>query len=290
MTRHAGRPRPACIDRRAHRSSATAAQNIDRIYSRAMSYQPELYDLVTGSSLQGDVAWYCDQARRSGGPVLELGAGTGRVTLPMAAAGVSVHALDAHDGMLARLRAKLAEQASEIQSRVTVVHADMRTFALDERFALIVSPFRAFLHNLTEADQLACLTRVRRHLAPRGRFAFNVFHPSLTFMAQHAGALAGTWRWRGTHDLPSGGWVVLSEATHYDTVAQRVHSLQQYEVYRQDGSLEKTSMFRIELAYLYPADIKRLLHASGFSEITIKGGFDGRKFTRDGEELVVEAW
>jgi hypothetical protein len=82
---------------------------------------------------------------------------------------------------------------------------------------------------------------------------------------------------------------VLSEATRYDTVAQRLHSLQRYEVYRQDGALEKTSIFRIELAYLYPSDIQRLLQAAGFREVTIKGGFDGREFTRDGEELVVEA-
>jgi len=254
-----------------------------------MSYQPDLYDVVTTPTLQGDVEWYCDKARLSGGPVLELGAGTGRVTLPMAAAGVSVHALDAHSGMLALLRSKIADQAPEVQSRITVVQGDMRTFDLDERFALIVWPFRAFLHNLTEADQLACLSRVRKHLTPNGRFAFNVFHPSLTFMAQHTGALAGVWRWRSTHEFPSGGWVVLSEATHYDTVLQRVHSLQRYEVYRQDGTLERTSMFRIELAYLYPSDIQRLLSAAGFRAVTIKGGFDGREFTRDDDELVIEA-
>ncbi|MBW8713162.1 MAG: class I SAM-dependent methyltransferase [Acidobacteria bacterium] len=70
----------------------------------------------------------------------------------------------------------------------------MRTFQLAERFALIIAPFRAFLHNVTESDQLACLRRVHEHLRPGGRFAFNVFHPSLEFMSQHAGALAGVWR------------------------------------------------------------------------------------------------
>ena len=142
-----------------------------------MSYQPDLYDLVTTPTLHGDVEWYCAKAKESGGPVLELGAGTGRVTLPMAATGVPVHALDADSGMLAVLRSKLAAQPPDVQARVTVVHADMRTFDLPERFASIVCPFRAFMHNLTEADQLACLSQVRRHLAPAGRFAFNVFHP-----------------------------------------------------------------------------------------------------------------
>jgi SAM-dependent methyltransferase len=253
-----------------------------------MSYQPDLYDIVTASQ-GGDVAWYSQKARASGGPVLELGAGTGRVTLPMALTGVSVCALDADSGMLALLRSKMSALPPEIQERVRVVQADMRTFELDDRFALIVCPFRSFLHNLTEADQLACLSRVRQHLKPNGRFAFNVFHPSLTFMAEHAGALTGVWRWRGTYDVASGGWVVLSEAARYDTVAQRVHALQRYEVYRQGGTLERTSIVRIELAYLYPPDIRRLLSKAGFQDISIKGGFDGREFTRDGEELVVEA-
>jgi SAM-dependent methyltransferase len=254
-----------------------------------MTYQPDLYDIVTPSVFQGDVEWYCTQAQASGGPVLELGAGTGRVTLAIAAAGVSIHALDSDTAMLQALGSKLSARPAEVQARVSVVSADMRTFDLGERFALIICPFRAFLHNVTESDQLACLKQVRQHLRPRGRFAFNVFHPSLTFMAQHAGPLEGVWRWGKTCALRSGGWVVQSEADRYDTVRQVVHSLHRYEVYGPDGTLDRTSMLRLDLAYLYPADIRRLLAAAGFREVTIKGGFDGREFTRDDEELVIEA-
>lgn len=82
-----------------------------------MSYQPDLYDVVTSSALQGDVEWYCGRARASGGPVLELGAGTGRVSLAIAEAGVSIHALDSDKGMLEALRSKLAGQPPEVQSR-----------------------------------------------------------------------------------------------------------------------------------------------------------------------------
>ncbi len=254
-----------------------------------MAYQPDLYDVVTPQALEGDVAWYCSKARESGGPVLELGAGTGRVTLAIAAAGIPIHALDADAGMLEALRSKLSLLPSEVQQRTTVVSGDMRTFELSERFALVICPFRAFLHNVAEADQLACLARIRQHLRPGGRFAFNVFHPSLAFMAQNAGPLAGVWRWGATYELSTGGWVVQSEANRYDTVAQAVHSLHRYDVFRADGTLDRTSMLRLHLAYLYPTDIRRLLASAGFSEVTIKGGFDGREFTRDGEELVVEA-
>lgn len=254
-----------------------------------MRYQPEVYDAVTPTSLDGDVEWYCRKAQESGGPVLELGAGTGRVTLAIAEAGVPIHALDSSEAMLGALRAKLAARPREVRARVSLVPADMRTFALPDRFPLVIAPFRAFLHNITEADRLACLDRVRRHLRPQGRFAFNVFHPSLEYMAQHAGALAGVWRWAGTHPLPSGGFVVRSEANRYDTVRQVVHALLRHEEYGEDAVLARSSLQRLELAYLYPADIRRLLTEAGFGDIRIGGGFDGREFSRDTDELVVEA-
>jgi SAM-dependent methyltransferase len=255
-----------------------------------VSYRPELYDAVTPAAFQGDVDWYRRKAQACGGPVLELGAGTGRITLAIAEAGIPIHALDADEAMLGALRSKLAGCPQEARDRVVVVEGDMRTFDLAERFALVIAPFRAFLHNTTEADRLACLDRVRRHLRPGGHFAFNVFHPSLEYMAQHAGPLAGVWRWRGTYDLPAGAYVVRSEANRYDTVRQVVHSQHRYEEYAADGTLARTSLHRLQLAYLYPADIRRLLAQAGFGEVRITGGFAGGEVLRDADELVIEAW
>ena len=254
-----------------------------------MTYRPDLYDAVTPPSFLGDVEWYCRKATESGGRVLELGAGTGRVSLAIAQAGVSIHALDRSDAMLHALETKLAAQPPEVRSRVSLVAADMRTFAVPERFALIIAPFRAFLHNVTEEDRVTCLQRVRQHLRLGGRFAFNVFHPSLEYMAQHVGPLAGVWRWAGTYPLPGSGFVVRSEANRYDTIRQVVHSQHRYEEYSADGALVQTTLHQLELAYLYPADIRRSLTEAGFRDIIICGGFDGRELARDTDELVVEA-
>jgi hypothetical protein len=95
-----------------------------------------------------------------------------------------------------------------VQSRISVHRADMRSFTLDDRFALVIVPFRAFLHNLTWDDQLAALRRAFDHLTPGGELAFNVFHPALEFMAANAGAQTGVWRARDTLRLASGGFVV----------------------------------------------------------------------------------
>ena len=254
------------------------------------TYQPHLYDLVTPPSLAGDVEWYVHKAKAADGPVLELGAGTGRVTLALARAGVAVHALDAHDGMVEMLRRKLADLPADVQRRVTIVDADMRTFELPERFGLVIAPFRAILHNLTEEDLLACFRRVRAHLREEGAgFAFNVFHPSLEVMARHVGPLEGVWRWLGTFDLPDGGWVVRSEANRFDTVRRRIHSLHRFEEFGAEGELRRTTLHRLELTYLYPPDLRRLLAQAGFQTVTISGGFTGSPFQHDTDELVVEA-
>jgi SAM-dependent methyltransferase len=254
-----------------------------------VTYRPDLYDVVTPASLQGDVEWYRRKAAACGGAVLELGAGTGRVTLAIAEAGVSIHALDASREMLQRLATKLAAAPAAVRDRVTLVEGDMRTFELSERFALIISPFRAFLHNLTDDDRLAALARVRRHLRPGGRLAFNVYHPSLLFMSRHAGPLEAVWRWVGNFPLPGGGFVSRSEANRYDTVRQTVQSQHRYDEYDDNGLLLRSTLHRLELAYLYPGDLRHLLARAGFTDVTIYGGFTGRPFSDDTDELVVDA-
>lgn len=252
-------------------------------------YDPELYDLVTGGAVGGDVDWYLRKAQACGGLVLELGAGTGRIALALARGGVMVHALDSDPGMLALLRQKISDQPSEVQQRIVTIEGDMRAFHVAERFALVIAPFRALLHNLTEDEHSACFRCVRQHLRENGQFAFNVFHPSLEFMAQNAGSLAGVWRWGGTFAGKNGAVIMRSEANRYDTVRRRVHSQHRYEEYGPDGALTRTFLHRLELSYLYPSDIRRLLGETGFQSVQIWGGFDGRPFERDTDELVVEA-
>lgn len=255
----------------------------------AVTYDSRLYDIFIPESFGGDTEWYRRKARDANGPVLELGAGTGRITIPIARDGVSIDALEPDPSMIVKLRRKLDTLPDDARARVTIVEADMRTFALDRRFALIIAPFRAFLHNLTREDQLACLQRVHAHLQPGGRFAFNIFHPSLEFMSRHVGPLQGVWRWTATHALPDGGHAIRNEANRYDTVRRRVFSLHRYEEYDANGELTRTFLHRLEIAMLYEPDVRQLLKDAGFGAVTIHGGFDERPFEHDTDEMVIEA-
>jgi ubiquinone/menaquinone biosynthesis C-methylase UbiE len=131
-------------------------------------------DLGRSADAMDDVPFYVELAKQAaarGEAVLELACGTGRVTIPIAQAGVEVVGLDNAPAMLDIARRKAATAGVNVRW----VTADMRTFHLDRRFGLVLIPFRSFLHMLTDADQQACLQRVYEHLLPGGRFALNFF-------------------------------------------------------------------------------------------------------------------
>jgi len=144
----------------------------------------ELYDHVVPYRERPDVGFYVDQARTTGGPVLELGCGTGRVLIPIARSGIEITGLDSSSAMLARCREKLGREAAGVQAQATVLQADMRDFDLGREFKLITTPFRSFQHLLSVEDQLACLECIRRHLAHDGRMVLDLFNPSISSIAR----------------------------------------------------------------------------------------------------------
>ena len=140
----------------------------------------QLYDQFTPYQERPDLDFFIQEALESGGPVLEIGSGTGRVLLPIARKGITITGLDVSTYMLDVCRQALKDEPNEVQRRVTLVEEDMRDFDLGESFALVTTPFRPFQHLLTVEDQLSCLECVRRHLVPGGIFILDIFNPSLT--------------------------------------------------------------------------------------------------------------
>lgn len=142
----------------------------------------DLYDYVVPYYGRTDVNFWVDAAKECGGPVLEVGCGTGRVLLPTARAGIEITGLDASPHMLAMCRERLAKEPKDVQSRVQLVQADMRNFNLTRTFALATIPFRPFQHLLTVPDQTSCLANIHHHLAGGGLLIFDLYNPSLDFL------------------------------------------------------------------------------------------------------------
>ena len=138
-----------------------------------------LYDQFTPYRERPDVDFFVQEAVASGGPVLEVGCGTGRVLIPTARAGVTITGLDLSSYMLDVCRSTLEGEPNQVRDRVTLVEGDMRAFDLGQQFKLITTPFRPFQHLITVEDQLLCLDCIRRHLTPDGTFILDIFNPSL---------------------------------------------------------------------------------------------------------------
>ena len=146
------------------------------------SFVAEYYDFNPICAGRKDVDFYVDLARAAGGPILELGCGTGRILLPIARAGCRIVGLDLAELMLAKCREKLAREPREVRERVRLVPASMADFDLGETFRLVTTPFRSFQHLRSVDEQLACLRAAHRHLVPGGRLVLDLFQTNARMM------------------------------------------------------------------------------------------------------------
>ncbi|HLY94346.1 MAG TPA: class I SAM-dependent methyltransferase [Gaiellaceae bacterium] len=134
-----------------------------------------IYDPWSASVVE-DISFYVDEALASGGPVVELGVGTGRIAIPVAAAGVDVIGVDASAEMLAVCRARAREAG--LEDRLDLRLGDLRRPPVEGPVPLVTCPFRAYLHLTTDAERLEALGAARALLEPQGRLVFDVFTPS----------------------------------------------------------------------------------------------------------------
>jgi SAM-dependent methyltransferase len=235
-------------------------------------FTAEFYDHVAPYRERTDVAFYVEMAQAAGGPVLEVGCGTGRVLIPTARAGVEITGLDLSPSMLAVCRQSLAQESAETQARARLVEGDMRDFGLAQQFALVTLPFRPFQHLTSVEDQIACLTTIRRHLAPGGRLVLDLFNPSLPYLADPA-------RLDEFGDEPEivmpDGRRVLRRAriTARDYFNQVQDTELIYYVTHPDGSQERL-VHSFPMRYLFRFEAEHLLARCGFGVEALYADYD----------------
>lgn len=248
----------------------------------------EFYDETTPYRGREDVDFFVEEARRSGGPVLELGSGTGRVLIPTARAGVPITGLDGAEPMLERCRVRLAAESPETRARVELVRADMRDFALGRTFPLITCPFRPFQHLLTVADQISCLQAVRRHLGPGGQLILDLFNPSLTVLTDPA--LDAEFGSEPEFVTADGRKVIRRlRFTQRDLVNQINHAEIIFHVTHPDGRAEKL-VHAFQIRYLFRYEAEHLLARCGFKLVAAYGDYRRSPFgARYPGELILVA-
>jgi SAM-dependent methyltransferase len=218
-----------------------------------------LYD-PWSRSVTEDVPFYLAEARRSGGPVVELGVGTGRIAVPIAACGMRVIGIDASPGMLevCRERAELAGIAELVDLRL----GDLREPPVEERVPLVLCPFRSYLHLHSERDRVSALEAARELLLPGGRLVFDVFAPGADDIAE----TNGRWLQREPGIYERAEW---DEPARTLTLSVR-------------GPEGEGTM---SLAWISPAEWHELLERAGFRVEACYGWFDRSPYA-GGEDTI----
>jgi len=245
----------------------------------------EFYDAVDPYSKRADVAFFIELACEARGPILELGCGTGRVLLPSARAGYEITGLDASAAMLEVCRRKLTREGSDVQERVALHAGDMRAFDLGRKFALVTIPFRPFQHLETIADQLACLACVRRHLAPGGRFAFDLFDPRLEVLVDEARAKGFGYEPEVT--LPDGRKLKRwARVPRHDRPNQVLHCELIYDTVAPDGR-EARVVDAFRMRYLFRYEAEHLLWRAGFEVEALYCDYDKSPYGAKPEQELI---
>ena len=246
-----------------------------------------IYDAVYAD--RDDAGFWQAMAAASGGPILELGCGTGRVLLPLARAGYEITGLDLSAQMLERCRAKLQAESTEVRDRVRLVAADMTSFDLGRRFAEIICPFAGFQQLRTVEQQLTCLDRCLTHLLPHGRLVLDLPNPDPA-PAEYAREAPGD----GERTAELVEWTDGRRIRWWMTVIgydrlQQVNECElTYEIIAADGA-ERRLTETIALRYTFRYELEHLLVRAGFRTVALYGDYDRSPFADESPALIVAA-
>jgi SAM-dependent methyltransferase len=233
-----------------------------------------------------DVIYYRDAVREYGDPVLELGCGTGRITMALAEAGKRVTGLDLSERMLERAVQKRGALPVEVRERLHLVQGDMTQFDLGEKFRLVIIPFRPFQHLLEIEQQMDCLECVRKHLAPGGRLILDVFQTDAERMHDPVHMRESLITEYKTAD---GRQVRISERVAAFHRAEQRNDVEMIFSIKHKGGKQERLIFAWTLRYFFRFEIEHLLVRCGFRVKAEYGNFDRTPLEDASPEMIYVA-
>ena len=229
----------------------------------------EFYDLFADNA---DLPFFLEFARKTGSPILDLAAGTGRVSFALAQEGFEVVALEHSSSMMDVARKKLENSPKEVSSRITLVEGSMKDFSLDQKFSLIIVP-NSFIHLLTTHDQISTIQSVEEHLADDGIFILDIYPGEHQY--EHATFEDAPAR------LPDGRTVTRSGTIHSDIPTRLMRVEIRYTVKDIDSQVINEIDVVSGAALISKQEADQLIQRSGFHIEKEYGDFDKNPYTPD---------
>jgi ubiquinone/menaquinone biosynthesis C-methylase UbiE len=222
-------------------------------------------------------------AARCGSPLLELGCGTGRLLLPLAAAGYQVTGVDLSPEMLEIARRKVQDQG--LEGQVSLVQQDMRKLNLEDRYHMAFAAINTFMSLADTRDQVAALTRIREHLVPGGLLLLDLFNPDLCRLLDAQGQLVLE---KVMAEPETGHSLIKFRSQIVDPVEQQIHVTVILDSIDSAGQVQRT-LFPYSLRFLYRQELELLLEQTGFQLEALYGSYDLDKFTADSDKMIAVA-
>ena len=246
---------------------------------------PSLYDWEYRRR-RADVSFYRMLADERGGPILDLGCGSGRLAIPLLRDGHPVVGVDLSEAMLARARAQRQRLPGPLKQRGLFVRGDLRRLPVRGAFPFIGMAFHTIQHLIEDDELLSVLRAVRERLTPDGWFAFDVFFPSAAWLARPPGRRFDRTIFRHPG---SGRRTEYSVSHRLDARRRALHMFIHYRPLSAAGVVApRGRVIRLVHRQLPPTDVARLLRRAGLRTIARWSGFHGEPFVRpeDSEQHV----
>lgn len=245
------------------------------------------YDLIH-AALDEDIGFLLTMAAEVGGPVLELGSGTGRLVLPFARAGFQITGVDNEPAMLSIARRRLAAEPEVVRKKATLVEADIRNISFfddDVKFNLVLLPYNNLLH-LKPGEIKEVLRRLRSHLPPNGRLFIDIENPyNLGFFQNDPQPVLENM----FKDPQTGQMIYQYSQSRLDAYRQ---VLQTTWIFREaEGTQEPSGVTTVDVIYYYqyPHQLELILKGTGYSLLQLLGNYSGDPFTEESERLLLLA-
>ena len=237
----------------------------------------EFYDILYANG-SPDIAFYIEEINRVGRSVLELGCGTGRVTIALAKHGFDVTGIDNSPDMLRELR-KNREQAGSLRGPLRLVQGDMRDFSLERKFDAVIIPARTFQLLLSPQEQRSCLRSIHNNLKIDGLLIFDTANEDGTIGVIQRGEQRNDSNSNSAHlNIISHKKIKGKGQIYETTVAISEHF--------SEGNEREPRQQSVFVHYIYPEQIRALFRFAGFDEETCYGEFDRSPFDARSKQMI----
>ncbi|XDD48647.1 methyltransferase domain-containing protein [Leptospira sp. WS92.C1] len=236
----------------------------------------DIYDVYVSSKL--DIDFFLEETETINSPILELMAGTGRVTIPLLEKKRRMFCVDYSSGMLTELKRK----TNSYQNAIEILEADVRFLKLDTKFECILLPFHSLSEILDPKDQEDVLISIYNLLADKGKFILTLQNPKIRLKDAD-----GLIRVMGEFTLSNSRKLVVSYYNEYKKKQGIATGMQFYEFYNPKNVLLEKRYMPIRFRPIFKEEIDTFLDRIGFTILELYGGYDRSKFIPDQSPFMI---